>query len=105
MTRYAIAAKMTEAELEENVRALCKHLGLTVQHIHDARRCWVPGWPDLEILGTRIIHRELKSQHGTLRPEQRRVGSLIVAAGGDWAPWRPADWVNGVIEAQLRGIA
>jgi hypothetical protein len=97
---------MTEDQLQEHVRVLCRDLGLLVQHVHDSRRSWLPGWPDLEIVGqTRIIWRELKSEAGSLRPEQRAVGARITKAGGSWATWRPRDLVSGVIARQLEEIA
>jgi hypothetical protein len=101
-----VAARMTEDQLQEAVRTFCRDLGLLVQHVHDSRRSWLPGWPDLEIVGqTHIIWRELKSETGTLRPEQRAVGSRITKAGGNWAVWRPRDLVSGVILRQLEEIA
>lgn len=101
-----IAARMTEAELQEQVRQMCGHLGLVVRHVRDERGNWVQGWPDLDILGKRLIHRELKSQHGRLTADQRRIGSLINRAEGlDWSVWRPADLVNGTIARQLAAIA
>lgn len=96
---------MTEAELQRLVAEACARLGLLCYHTYDSRRSQ-PGYPDCTIVGTRLIHRELKSARGTLTPEQRRWGSRINRAeGGDWAVWRPVDWYNGVIKAQLLAIA
>jgi hypothetical protein len=100
---YAYA--ISETELQERIRTMCKQLGLAVQHIYDARRCWLVGYPDLTILGTSIIWRELKRQGEGPTPAQRKVGSLITAAGGDWAVWRPADLLDGTIVRQLQVIA
>lgn len=101
-----IAHAMSEDQLQENCRDLIAHLGLKAQHIHDSRRCWLPGWPDLVIFGEgRVLWRELKSETGSLSPEQRSVGSAITRAGGDWAVWRPRDWTSGVIRNQLERIA
>lgn len=100
----AAAYAMSERELEEQVRRLCKDLGLAVSHFTDSRRSWLPGWPDLEILGMSIIHRELKSQHGRLTVDQRRAGSRIMRAGGDWQVWRPAELLDGTIARQLQAI-
>lgn len=104
MTR--IAAHMSEDELQELIRQRCTSLSLAVQHIHDSRRCWLPGWPDLVVFGHgRTLYRELKSETGSLSPEQRAVGSIITRAGGNWAVWRPRDWISGVIPRQLEDIA
>ena len=37
-----------------------------------------------------------------LSPDQCAFGEDIKAAGGDWAVWRPRDWLSGDIETQLR---
>lgn len=104
--RRKLAAAMSEDELQENIRELCDVLRLPVQHIHDSRRCWLPGWPDLVIFGgCHVLWRELKSETNRISAEQRSVGSVIGRAGGDWAVWRPCDWVNGIIRRQLEAIA
>lgn len=103
--RY-LASRWSEEELQEHVRSLCAALGLAVQHVHDPRRSWLPGWPDLVIIGPAgIRYRELKSETGSLRPDQRSVGSRITRAGGNWAVWRPRDWYSGVIQRQLEEIS
>lgn len=100
-----IAARMSEVELQEHIRQLCDDLGLAIQHYEESRRCWLHGWPDLEIIGNRIIYRELKTEWATLRPNQRLVGSKIIRAGGNWAVWRPRDLVAGIVSRQLGEIA
>jgi hypothetical protein len=63
------------------------------------------GFPDWVIVGPRgVLWRELKSEFGTLRPEQRLWGRVLRAAGADWAIWRPSDWLDGTVERELRGI-
>jgi len=65
-----------------------------------------PGWPDWCILGAGgILFRELKSEHGSLTPEQRAVGARITRAGGNWAIWRPRDLLHGTIARQLTNLA
>ena len=101
-----------ERWLQDQVRALCAGLGLHVQHMEDARRSWLPGWPDLVILGTSadqenpaILYRELKGSSGNLSADQRKIGWLINQAGGDWALWRPSDLLNGRIQRELTAIS
>jgi hypothetical protein len=94
---------MTEADLQRLVIELCDRLGLHHYHTFDSRRS-EPGWPDLVIIGDAIIYRELKSRAGVLTPAQRRWGSRIERAGGDWAVWRPVDWQNMTIGSQLMAI-
>jgi hypothetical protein len=48
------------------------------------------GWPDSVIIGTHVIYRELKAEHGQLSPEQRAVGDKLKAAGADWKVWATA---------------
>jgi hypothetical protein len=99
----ARAYAMLEAQLQQAVMDLCKLLGLDCFHVRNSRGMQ-PGWPDLVIVGTRVLYRELKSEAGSLSPDQRRVGSRLAAAGADWAMWRPRDLRNGVVERQLRQL-
>lgn len=94
---------MNEAELQRLIADLCMWLGLHHYHTYDSRRSQ-PGFPDAVIVGTRILFRELKSTNGVLRPEQRRWGSVINRAGGDWCVWRPQHWNDGTILRQLLAI-
>jgi hypothetical protein len=94
---------MTEAELQEQVRLMCAQLGLYHYHPHDSRRS-AAGWPDSVIISQRtrrIIFRELKTERGILTGEQKRVGYLLVAAGEDWAVWKPHDLYDGSIQHEL----
>lgn len=94
----------SEAGLDQGVRYLLKVHGLWGYHTYDSRRS-VPGMPDWMIVGTRVIFRELKSEEGRLAPAQTRVRNLLVAAGADWAVWRPADLVSGRIAEELAQIS
>lgn len=94
---------MSEAELQRLVAELCARLGLAHYHTYDSRRS-EPGFPDSVIIGSAILYRELKSRDGVLKPEQRRWGSRITRAGGDWCVWRPRDWDDGTIMRQLMEI-
>jgi hypothetical protein len=98
---------MTEAELQDKVRQMCDQLGLYHYHPHDSRRS-AKGWPDSVIISQRtrrMIFRELKTESGTLTSEQKRVGYLLVAAGEDWAVWRPHDLSDGSIGAELAELS
>jgi len=94
---------MSEAELQRLVAELCDRLGLAHYHTYDSRRS-EPGFPDSVIIGSVILYRELKSRDGVLSPAQRRWGSRIERAGGDWCVWRPVDWQNMTILNQLMAI-
>ena len=95
---------MTEAELQRLVADACAALRIAHYHCHDSRRS-EPGFPDSVMVGTGILYRELKSAAGELRPDQRRWGSRLERAGGDWCVWRPRDWDDGTIMWQLAAIA
>jgi hypothetical protein len=100
-----LARAMSEAELQANIIALCGELGFPVGQMLNFRAT-IRGWPDLVIIArTKIIYRELKSERGTLSPDQRDTGTRIRAAGGNWAVWRPRDWVTGRIQDELRMLA
>lgn len=94
---------MPEAALQKAVTDLCKLLGIWWYHVGDSRRDRA-GWPDLALIGRRLIYRELKTDSGTLRIEQAEVGARMRRAGVDWAVWRPADLRSGKILAELEAI-
>lgn len=53
------------------------------------------GWPDLVIVHPErgeIYYREIKSRYEKVRPEQQQWGDWLLAAGCDWAIWRPTQW-------------
>ena len=100
------ARAMLERDLQAQVRTMCDQLGLLVEHVEDSRRgrTWLPGWPDLTIVGRTVIYRELKTEAGTLTPEQRAVGEALTRAGADWAVWRPRDLLGGTIARTLAAL-
>lgn len=103
---HLVAESMTEDQLQEHVSRLLRKYGLTAQHIHDSRRSWLPGWPDLVILGNgKVLYRELKKEDGRVSREQAVVGRVIQRAGGDYAVWRPSDLLCGIVEKQLQELA
>lgn len=95
---------MTEAELERSVRNLLRDHGLFGYHTHDSRRS-PAGFPDWVIVGQAVLFRELKSADGVLSPEQTRVKYTLLAAGADFAVWRPDDLISGQIQRELAAIA
>lgn len=73
-------------------------------HVPDSRGM-TRGLPDWVIIGSRVLWRELKSAHGSLRPDQWAIGDALLTAGQDWAVWRPVDLASGRIGTQLRAAA
>lgn len=97
MTRPA----MSEAQLQASVEELAAWLGWWTWHDADSRRNRA-GLPDLLLVrGDRAMWRELKTDAGRVRPEQRHVLDMLTRAGHDTAIWRPADWTSGLIRKEL----
>jgi hypothetical protein len=95
---------MPEASLQQAVTDLCELLRLKWYHanlpIWDKR-----GWPDLVIGGRRgTIFRELKTEKGTVTPDQAEWGALLEIAGISWGVWRPRDLQSGQILRELEAL-
>jgi hypothetical protein len=100
-----LAGKMKEAELEEQIRDACKKLGILRFHVHISVGTKA-GLPDDILIGPRgILWRECKTAKGKVTAAQQEAGSALLAAGQDWAVWRPADWFSGRIARELAAIA
>lgn len=96
---------MTEADLQATVTGICDLRRLDWYHVRVSKGMR-PGWPDLVIIGPgKLLYRELKSERGSVTPDQRAVGAKLTAAGCDWAVWRPRDLVSGVIPDALAQLA
>lgn len=109
MIRDPRAAAMPEDRgpdsLEAHVRKYIADLGLFGYHPRNSKGS-AAGWPDWVIIGRAdILYRELKSESGTVTPEQRHVGELITRAGGNWAVWRPRDLLDHTIARELEDLA
>jgi hypothetical protein len=99
-------------ELQPAVIEMAQLLKWHVVHFRPAQNragAWVTpvaadgkGWVDLVLVRDRVIYRELKSEHAKLTPEQETWGEWLLEAGCDWGVWRPHDWLDGRIEAELR---
>lgn len=105
-TQRKIAEMMSERELDSNVRALAAVLGWRVYHPYRSTRS-APGWPDLALANPaqrRVLFRELKRQRGKPTADQRWWLAALDVAGTDVGVWRPADWLSGRIERELRPV-
>ena len=76
MAKNYYAGRMPERELQQLVGDLCRLLGLPHFHVRHSRGM-TAGWPDSVIVGTRVIYRELKAEHGQLSPDQRAIGDKL----------------------------
>jgi hypothetical protein len=89
--------------LDASVRELIADLGLYGYRSNGGTE---RGWPDWVIIGPcGILYRELKTERGTLTPEQRDVGARITKAGGNWSVWRPVHLLSGEIAQELSSLA
>ncbi len=103
--KAAVAAAMSERELEEHIRELCRGLGVLRFHVRDSRGM-NRGMPDDVLIGAGgILWRECKTQKGRLTPEQQDTGEALAALGQDYALWRPADLLSGRIARELEIIS
>lgn len=96
---------MTEEQLLESVLELAVTLGVLPYHTRDSRRSQ-PGFPDLVLAGrTSLLFVELKSASGRLQLDQTQWRYQLQASGQLWRLWRPADWRDGSILAEMKAIA
>lgn len=100
---HIAATTWTEADLQAHIVKRCDELKLLVFHDNDARLNRA-GFPDLCIVGRRVLHVELKSNTGT-RTEEQMVWAMGVnaAENGEYRLWRPSDY--DAIERELRSLA
>jgi hypothetical protein len=100
-----VAKAMREAELSEQVRQMCKTLGLLAYHTHTSKFS-AAGWPDWVILGPRrLILRELKRETEDPSPAQTAWLNGLLRAGYDADVWRPSDLLSGRITSELQQLA
>ena len=91
--------RVSEALFQALLVDIARRLGWTTYHTRDSRGSDL-GWCDLVLARRtgpgpgqgRVIFREIKAERGRVRPEQAMWGGLLLAAGLDWAIWRPSDW-------------
>lgn len=102
--RGLVAARMTEAQLQAMVVTAARTLGWLVYHTHDSRRSQ-PGFPDLVLVHPvqrRVLWRELKTERGRVSSAQDEWIHALTRAGQDVAVWRPADYLDGSVLADLQ---
>lgn len=82
---------MNEAAFQKRVTDFCDWLKLRWHHETDSRRSR-PGFPDLVIVGNRVIFVELKAEKGRVSVEQAEWINSLRLAGVEAYIWRPSDW-------------
>jgi len=106
--RQISTIRVTERDLREQVRDLCKLFGWKMYFswtsIHSPR-----GFPDLVLANPeqkRVIFAELKSDKGTVTPQQQEWLDTLEACGQEVYVWKPGD-IEGIAEilrAQSDGL-
>jgi len=93
MQRRIDTIPVTEKDLREQIRTLCKLFGwrflFTWTSIHSPK-----GMLDLFLINAeqkRVIFAELKSEKGKMTPEQQQVFDELKACGQEVYLWRPGD--------------
>lgn len=101
-----VAREMYEDTLRENIRGLAVSLGWRIHFWWNSKHS-PAGFPDLVLIHAktkRIIFRELKRSGslGKISKAQQACMDDLTAVGMDVKVWRPEDWLDGTIEAELR---
>lgn len=108
----------TEAEFQQLIIDAAHYLGWRVAHFRGVRvqrkdgtvfyqtpvQADGEGFPDLVLVNPtqrRVIYAEIKSETGSLSPEQIAWKALLEAAGQEYYLWKPRDWNE--VEKTLRG--
>ena len=97
-----MAPPLTEAQLLTCVRKAARVYGVLCYHTHDSRRSEA-GFPDLVLVGRRVLFRELKARNGRLSGWQKDWMRQLREADADVAVWRPGDWPE-LICGELRAL-
>jgi hypothetical protein len=94
---------MSEAQWQRRITDYCDLLHLRWHHETDSRRS-KSGFPDLWIVGNRLVVAELKGSKTRITSEQRDWLVALERAGVECYLWRPEDWpeVQQVLKS-LRG--
>lgn len=102
VTPKALETRETEAQFQAKVVELAQRCGWLTYHTKISVMS-AQGYPDLTLAHPptgRVIHAELKSIRGKVRPEQRTwLWALSKCPSVEVALWRPTDWPS--IEAAL----
>lgn len=96
-------APRTTRGLMRRINDLCASERVWPYHANLSQRD-LPGWPDLCLVGRRLLFREVKTERTSPTPEQWAIGNQLLNAGQDWNVWRPRDWATGRIQQEVQNI-
>lgn len=95
---------MNGGDLQEDIIKIAHVFGWKIAHFRpcQTKRGWRTavsadgkGWPDLYLIHPErklVLYREIKAPYEKLSAEQVEWGAWLLAAGQDYAVWRPKDW-------------
>ena len=104
---------MTGQELQDAVAEAARLAGFRVAHFAPARtsKGWrtparydAAGFPDLVLVGSRVIFAEIKGDGDRLRPDQEGWLGALRVAGAEVHLWTAKDWREARIEKALFGL-
>jgi hypothetical protein len=88
---------MTEKQLLESIRDICRWSHLPIYHTYSSVRS-EPGFPDLVVITrTGVLFRELKTDRGRLTTAQQMWLDELTRVGADAGVWRPIDWPHKIL--------
>lgn len=103
--------KITGRQITDAIIDLAETLGYRCVHFRPARtkRGWTTamqgrhskGWPDLVLVGNRVIVIEVKGDGDTLRPEQAEWLDAFRHAGVEAHLITAQDWLDGAVDLIL----
>ena len=83
--------RISEKEFQDQIIELARYTGYLVYHDQDSRRS-EPGFPDLVLVGDRVMFLEVKRQNGVVSEAQKGWIARLVKAGIIARVVRPSDW-------------
>lgn len=106
----------SEASFQTAVIGLAQALGWRVAHFRTSlnqRGAYQTavagdgkGFPDLVLVRDRVVFAELKTDIGSMSPDQKLWGAALQAAGVEWHLWRPRQWheIEAALAKRTRGV-
>ena len=89
--RKSLINSITEKQFQDQIIELAKYCGYLVYHDADSRRS-EPGFPDLCLVGDKLIFLEVKRQSGVVSEAQKIWITRLVKNGITARVVRPSDW-------------
>lgn len=89
--RKILVNRISEKEFQDQIIELARYTGYLVYHDQDSRRS-EPGFPDLVLVGDRVMFLEVKRQNGVVSKAQFDWIARLVKAGIIARVVRPSDW-------------